>query len=109
MILEQIVRQLQADDKLKGVARLGLCRVWTDMAMKRVEEMSNRTVEIEAREVQVGIGLTHTFIRAMCSGEEPFLYDGTGIGSHPPYFGPEIQAPKHLLGSHPDMINKYRE
>lgn len=109
MILEQTAQQLQIDDKLRGVAGLGLCRIWTNRAMDRIKELISGTVEIEAREVEVGIGLTHTFIRAMCDGEEPFLYDGTGVGSHQPYFGPESQAPKHLLNSHPDMINEYRK
>lgn len=109
MILEQVAYQLLADDKLKRVTHLGLCRVWTDKAMRRVEEITNGTVGVEAREVEVEIGLAHTFIRAVCDGEEPFLYDGIGVGSHPPYFGPENQAPKHLLNSHPDMINEYRK
>lgn len=109
MILEQIAYQLRADERLKGVARLGLCRVWSDKAMVRIEEMTNGMVMIEAREVEMEIGLAHTFIRAVCNGEEPFLYDGTGVSSYPPYFGPESQAPEHLLGSRPDMINNYRK
>lgn len=108
-MLEQIAQQLLVDNKLKNVARLGLCRIWTDRAMSKVEETTGRDVEMEAREVEIGIGLTHAFIRAMFNGEEPFLYDGTGVGSHPPYFGPESQAPNHLLDSRPDMINKYRK
>ena len=109
MMLELIALQLQADDKLSEAARLGFCRVWTGRAMEKVEEMLNGIVEIEAREVEVGIGLTHTFIRAVCNGEEAFLFDGTGVSSYPPYFGLESRAPKHLLGSHPDMINEYRK
>ena len=64
-------------------------------------------VEIEAREVSMGVGMEHTFVRIKI-GEEVYLWDGVGYGRWKPFFGLEEEAPEHLKGSQPDMINEYR-
>lgn len=92
----------------KGVK--GDCRTWTSEAIKKIKEYARITGEnitVEAREVEIEPGLSHTFIRLILPENQPFILDGTGAGKYGPFFGPESDAPEHLRNSLDDMLNHY--
>lgn len=103
---KKIIEQVKSDEKLKSSERLGFCREWTKTVILFVRRKFP-SVKVEAREVDITPNLQHTFVRLTEKGQEPILCDGVGTVYHPPYFGPENEAPEHLQNSKSDMINKY--
>jgi hypothetical protein len=102
----QIIDLIQNDERVKSFSKPGFCRSWTREAIRAIRNFPD--VGVEAREVDIGPCLQHTFLRVTLPGVRPLLLDGTGVGNKEPYFGYEDEAPKHLQNSHPDtMINSY--
>lgn len=105
MTMKDILNKLNLPEGVPGD-----CRPWTGRAIRQIREYAKETgqqIKTEAREVEIGPDFTHTFVRATPENGELFLLDGTGVGEHKPYFGPENEAPDHLRNSSPDMINHY--
>jgi|SRR3989344_3876128 len=110
-IYHQITNTL-TDGETRRFSVIGLCRVWSKHALDAIEVYATENdisiAEIEAREVEIEPNLYHTFVFLKLDGDQPFLFDGTGLANKEPYFGYEEDAPDHLQNSHPDLINHYR-
>ena len=110
-----VQREIESDELCKRFTQSGMCRSWSGAALKVLDTLRGKLesqIEYEAREVNISIGLSHTFIKIVFIIEDEayaYLMDGCGVLGFEPYFGREGNAPKHLLGSHSDPINLYRK
>jgi hypothetical protein len=107
---ESLVSKILESPDCQEVRQKGWCRRWSRCAylvLKEWAALLDVQLEIEAREVDVELYLSHTFLRLVLPGEQPYLLDGTGIGSYEPYFGYEAEAPEHLKNSTWDPLNHY--
>lgn len=102
--LSHIKELFSRDTLLKSVSQKGNCRRWTHRAM---DILQPEGYLCEAREVDIGLSLSHTFLRVDLNGDN-YILDGVGVESHDPYYGLEENAPSHLSGSHSDVINVLR-
>lgn len=102
----QISQTITSDPRIQEFARPGCCRNWSGLSISVLRELKlDDKITLEAREVYFDPSLSHTFLRAVIDNVS-YLLDGTGVLSHPPFFGLEIEAPTHLQGSIPDgLIN----
>ena len=94
----------------KGIK--GLCRPWTRetiIKIKKYAELTSEHITVEAREVIFEPDFSHTFVKVTTSDGKSLFLDGTGVGKHDSFFGPEDEAPKHLQNSTYDMMNYYLE
>lgn len=113
-IINKVVNQLKLDFLCAHYARPGHCRKWSMAALQAIEDIKDKLeVEytIEAREVDIERGLSHTFVKLVFrirNSEYTYLLDGTGVAGFKPYFGRERDAPAHLQNSRSDQINLYR-
>ena len=101
--------ELENNELTRSKARIGLCRVWTRDAIEVAKKFRfdhSLIFSLEAREVDPEPGFSHTFLRVLAEGLENYVFDGTGTGSHSPFFGKEADAP-HLQDSHLDLIHYY--
>lgn len=98
---QKIADALRTDRRTTSQAKPGLCRRWTGNGLDVIRSLHLRGVSAQAREVDYEPSLQHSFIGADVLGEA-YLFDGTGVGSEPPYFGPAEDAPKHLQNSRRD-------
>lgn len=106
MELIKISHEIESDKDVSVFTRIGFCREWTRAAILFVRSRFP-TIKAEAREVEITPNLQHTFMRITENGGDPVICDGVGTINHPPYFGPESEAPKHLQNSKSDIINRY--
>lgn len=106
MELNRAIKEVESNSNIQSFTKLGFCREWTKVAILFVRKKFP-SIKAEAREVDITPNLQHTFTRIYQEGEEPVICDGVGTLNHPPYFGPENEAPRHLQNSRSDMINRY--
>jgi hypothetical protein len=100
---------IQNHEELELYAKPGLCRVWSGKAREILYSYMETNHEegiVEAREVEIEPGLSHTFLKLIVNSET-YLLDGTGVGNFPHYFGEESKAPSHLKNSQLDWIEIY--
>lgn len=101
----QIKKLVMSDRKLNKINKKSMCRIWVGETINLL--LQNKALihdcKIEIREVQMEIGLFHTFIKIIIKNE-PYVLDGTGAGKHKPYFGLESNA-THLQDSHFDILH----
>ncbi|HUC94545.1 MAG TPA: hypothetical protein VMR19_00875 [Candidatus Saccharimonadales bacterium] len=102
-IQETIAEELQDNEALAKLCTHSLCRLWTRAVMLYLKKYPE--IKTEAREVKINDSLDHTFLRITVGDQKPYFIDGMGVEKNPPYFGPEDEAPQHLLNSRPDTIN----
>ena len=106
-VFYQIANFINENPFVRESARPGLCRMWSGQSLQflRGGDSAFGEYEVEAREVTLPDGVSHTFLRISIDGKG-YIMDGTGVDGFPAYFGLEEHAPKHLLDSQPDvMIN----
>lgn len=107
---QTIVQHLQTDEHTLAAAVPGLCRIWTREAikiLKHYQEIFGLSLLLQAREVELEPGLTHTYLRLVLDHEEAWTLDGTGTLSFQPYFGPEKNSPFNIDASTFDPIHYY--
>lgn len=103
----QLYNTLKESPQLATVQKRGFCRIWSGRARDVIRQFiseNNYDWRVEAREVQIESCLFHTFLRLIC-GDQSYVLDGTGVSDFPEYFGPESEAPRHLLNSSRDWID----
>lgn len=114
-IFSNLVTRLQEDASIKPVVKRGLCRVWTKLALRVIEEFKQQNgleLQYDARETVLSGLKSHTFIRAVIGSDASstaYILDGIGVEQHEPYFGPEDNSPDHLKNSKEDIINIYHK
>lgn len=111
-VFDKISDALQQDEVVKRYARKGFCRLWSFWALRRLDRLTREKelkISYEAREIDLGSVLSHTFVQVTLTPDNMIYYfDGTGPGSNPPFFGPQDEAPVYLLKNRPDRMNLYR-
>lgn len=104
----RLTQYLNEHERLRHCSRRGMCRTWSGAAREIIKEFATKNElhswEIEVREVDIDICLSHTFLRLIAEGKI-YLLDGTGVLNHTEYFGLESEAPEHLNNSHRDWID----
>lgn len=99
----RIKEQVVSDPQISEFAKPGFCRAWSALGIKRIlSEGVSDDLQPHVREVEIYSTLSHSFLRVTINGVN-FLLDGTGVNFHPPFFGPEDEAPDHLRNSTPDV------
>src|SRR3972149_1691814 len=78
--------------------KVGLCRISAGAVLDLFDNLENRPEDltVEAREVDLEHGLSHTFLKLEFAGET-YYWDGVGTTKSEPYLGTEQEAPPHLL------------
>jgi hypothetical protein len=105
----QLCSLLKTHRKLADVQQKGCCRIWSGRARDIIQQFTaehNYDWQVEVREVQIKSCLFHTFLRLILN-DESYVLDGTGVSSYAEYYGPESEAPAHLLDSNRDWIDYY--
>lgn len=105
----EVQNEVLSQPNIAKLMQKGHCREWSAEVLSYILKTNRERaipMKAEAREVNIfGYSLSHTFIRLIAKGYDPYIMDGTGVESHPVYFGMEESAPKHLQNSSLDMIS----